>query len=75
MEIKKIKFSYKELKKIKKGEVLYIKKDKSIISMPQINSDIIFLISHYLQLGVNSNDTSLTQIWGVHPQKIWIKKN
>ncbi len=52
MEIKKLKLSYKELKQIKKGEVLYLKKDKSLISTPQINCDIILIISHYLQLGV-----------------------
>ncbi len=74
MEIKKLKLSYKELKQIKKGEVLYLKKDKSLISTPQINCDIILIISHYLQLGVNSNNNSFTQIWGLHPQKIWIKK-
>ena len=53
--------------------VFYSKTDKSLNSVPALNSAISLAIK-YVQIGVDDADMHLCSVWGLCPRKIWQEK-
>lgn len=59
--------------KIEKSHVIYDKENKSLDSIPKLNSDIILTVS-YVNIGFDSETMLANQIWGFSPKECWIEK-
>ncbi|WP_272029908.1 hypothetical protein [Oceanobacillus kimchii] len=67
-------FVYRENRDINEGILTYNESDKTINSIPKINSDITFLIK-YINIGFDSESKKATQVWGYHHNFNWISQN
>lgn len=63
-------FIVDETKECIKGNLVYNKKTNEFVSIPNINSDIIFLVG-YINIGFDSETNEATEIWGYHHDFNW----
>jgi len=67
-----MKFEYIYTEKIIEGKIVYRNSENSFDIEPIINTDISVLIGN-LNIGIDSENFLIQQIWGYHPYSNWIK--